>query len=436
MHPLSIHILLHSIISIGISLMAYYIANLQASLIIALIYLITWLGYHLYHIQQLYQKIHSQHHNCISSNASTFWAQFLKEFDHQQQLNQRHRTLLRQTLIRFQAAAQILPNGIMLLNRHKRIDWLNHTALNHLNLNPQNTRGNTIKKILKPSQYQALLNNNQPINISVPQSNGMNRYLRLISIPFSHQSQLIISEDITNAEQLNTTRTTFVANVSHELRTPLTVINGFLETLADHPTLTSQQQQQFISLMQHETQRMLNIINDLLTLSTLENFTEKQIELTPLNLSELCEQIHLAAQNLSGCQHNIQCIAPKHIMINAHARDLYQALSNLVFNAVRYTPTGGNIQISLTLHPHPNPYKPPQVRFAVCDDGVGIAAEHLPHITNRFYRVDQGRSRESGGTGLGLAIAKHALANHGALLEIQSELGKGSEFSALFDTLG
>lgn len=439
MSPLHTHTLLHTTLALGSALLAYTLGGIIWALSLALLYLIAWLSYHLSHINQLQHYLHHNQSPKAATNP-TFWTQLLTDFERKSRLNQRHRDLLRQTLIRFQAAAQALPNGIIMLNRDERIDWLNHTALKHLNLDPQTALGNTIKKQLSNEQYQALLSDNQhnpsqPINIKLPQSNGIDRHLRLTRIPFAHQSHLIISEDISDAEQLNATRTAFVANVSHELRTPLTVIDGFLETLADYPELPQEQQQQFIGLMQHESQRMLNLINDLLTLSALENSTPKTLEHSPLNLSELCQQIAKAAQNLSGSQHSIHHTTPDNIIINAHSRDLYQALSNLVFNAVRYTPAGGTINISLTLQDHPNPYKPPQVRFAVRDNGVGIAPEHLPHITNRFYRVDKGRSRESGGTGLGLAIAKHALANHGAVLEIHSEVGKGSEFAAVFDTI-
>lgn len=435
MSSLHTHILLNTFFAIGCALLAYGLGGWYWAQSALMFYLLGWLIYHLYHLNQFQQRLPR---NIPKNQQHTFWSQLIADFERHSRSTSRHRDLLRQALIRFQAAAEALPNGILMVNRDGRIEWLNHTALSHLQLNPQNALGSPIKKQLSNQHHQALFEqtqNQQEIRVSLPQSNGMERHFRIVRIPFAQQSQLIISEDISRAEQLNATRTAFIANVSHELRTPLTVIDGFLETLADYPDLPNEQQQQFIELMQNESQRMLNLISDLLTLSTLENPTAASIELNPINLSELCQQIAQAAENLSGSRHRIHTTLPENIIINASVRDLYQALSNLVFNAVRYTPEGGEIHISLTLQPNPNPYKPPQVRFAVQDNGVGIAAEHLPHLTDRFYRVDKGRSRESGGTGLGLAIAKHALAHHDAILEIKSELGKGSEFAAVFQTL-
>lgn len=274
----------------------------------------------------------------------------------------------------------------------------------------------------------------QQTQIELPRQNGLPRSLSLQRLPFMGEAELVLVEDISRRQQLEATRTAFVANVSHELRTPLTVINGFLEMLADYPDLPQEQRLSFVALMQQESTRMLTLINDLLTLSTLEDHGAAA-ETEPIDLSSLAVQIAQAGQTLSGSRHIIATNIAADVWINGSNHDLYHALSNLMFNAVRYTQDGGEIVLTLTLQDNPNPYKPPLARFAVCDNGPGIAAEHLPHLTDRFYRVDKGRSRESGGTGLGLAIAKHALAHHDSVLEIRSEVGSGSEFAAVFQTV-
>lgn len=440
MSAIRTHILLHIFLAMGIAFIATIFGGHLWGMGALLIYVISWLIYHLYHLVRLEQYLLQPSTFIHTQDDYTLWGQLFHDLARQYRKIDKHRDLLRLSLKRFQAAAHALPNGIIVINSDGKIDWLNQIALEHFQLSPQNALGSPIKKQLWQPECQALLQ--QPLQanlvetqLTVPQSNGKMRFLRVIRIVLAPQSQLIISEDISRAEQLNNTRTAFVANVSHELRTPLTVINGFLETLADYPDLAHEQRQQFIQLMQNESNRMLNLISDLLTLSALEDPDQQQAQLAPLNLSELCRQIVQEAKHLSGERHTITLNTPTNIWINAHYRDLYQALSNLVFNAVRYTPIGGQIDVVLTLQDNPNPYKLPLVRFAVKDNGVGIAAEHLPHLTDRFYRVDKGRSRDNGGTGLGLAIAKHALANHDAVLEIQSEVGKGSEFATLFQTL-
>lgn len=440
MSLLRTHFLLHSIFALGIAGLAYILGGILPAQSVLIVYLILWLIYHLRHIAHLHNRLQHPHKQPeIPYGSNTLWGELFDRLDLNRRRSLRHQNRLRQTLKRFQTAAQALPNGIMLINRDGRIEWLNYTAYDHLQLTPQAALGNPAKKQISLPQWQTFLEDDHDsahVQLSLPQKNGIARQIRLVRIPFTHQSKIIISEDVSRAEQLNATRTAFIANVSHELRTPLTVINGFLETLSDYPALPAGQQQHFIALMQTESRRMLSLIEDLLTLSVLEDPAQQTADTEIIDLSQLCRTIVQAAQHLSGSQnHRISLHAPEHVYLHGNQRNLYQGLSNIVFNAVRYTPAGGHIAISLTLKDNPNPYKPALVRFAVRDNGVGIAAEHIPYLTERFYRVDKGRSRQSGGTGLGLAIAKHALANHGAVLHIQSAEGKGSEFSAVFQTV-
>jgi two-component system phosphate regulon sensor histidine kinase PhoR len=232
-----------------------------------------------------------------------------------------------------------------------------------------------------------------------------------------------VGRDITKVYHLNMIRRDFVANASHELRTPLTVIAGFLENLADAPA-TPPAHRRPLSLMQHQTERMRNIIEDLLTLSRLEMDEEPQDQ-TPVDIPDEIEHILLEAQTLSEGRHRFHTDIDEDLLLAGNPVELRSAFSNLIHNAVRHTPEGTNVHIGWCRDrggPH----------FWVEDDGEGIAPEHLPRLTERFYRVDRARSRLSGGTGLGLAIVKHVLNRHGARLMIASELGEGSRFACHF----
>lgn len=341
-------------------------------------------------------------------------------------------------LLRFNRIAETIPEGVLILGQDGHIQWLNHLAAIHLNLDAEQDNNSMLTDLIENSDFRRFLDEpvTESVNIKLTLENmnsGLPRVLNIIRTPFDEQATLIITQDITAAEQLNATRTAFVANVSHELRTPLTVINGFLETLTDMPNLPQEQRQSFIALMSKEGARMNHLLADLLTLSRLENQVVSSVCKQPLNLSTLAEQVVFEAEILSENKHHFICEIAANIWIEGIQQDLYNAFSNLLFNAVRYTPQYGTITIRLyseqDSEQDENNYQ--QTVFQVSDTGPGIAAEHIPHLTERFYRVDSGRSRQSGGTGLGLAIAKYALAEHGGKLQIESIAGHGSTFSAV-----
>lgn len=341
-------------------------------------------------------------------------------------------------LLRFNRIAETIPEGVLILGQDGHIQWLNHLAAIHLNLVAEQDNKSMLANLIENIDFRRFLDEpaTESVNIKLTLENmnsGLPRVLNIIRTPFDEQATLIITQDITAAEQVNATRTAFVANVSHELRTPLTVINGFLETLTDMPDLPQEQRQSFIALMSKEGARMNHLLADLLTLSRLENQVVSSVRKQPVNLSTLAEQVVFEAEILSENKHHFICEIAADIWIEGIQQDLYNAFSNLLFNAVRYTPQYGTITIRLyseqDSEQDENNYQ--QTVFQVSDTGPGIAAEHIPHLTERFYRVDSGRSRESGGTGLGLAIAKHALAEHGGKLQIESITGKGSTFSAI-----
>jgi two-component system phosphate regulon sensor histidine kinase PhoR len=218
----------------------------------------------------------------------------------------------------------------------------------------------------------------------------------------------------------------FVANVSHELRTPLTVIGGFLETLADMPEPTPDVTRQFLPMMMEQAKRMQSLVEDLLTLSRLENGS-KTTTLEKVDMAALLNTLRVEAEGLSQGRHQIVLDACDSASLWGNASELHSAFGNLVSNAVRYTPEDGIIRLAWRMERG-------RGVFSVSDTGIGIAPQHIPRLTERFYRIDRGRSRGTGGTGLGLAIVKHVLARHHARLEVRSELERGSTFSVWFNS--
>jgi two-component system phosphate regulon sensor histidine kinase PhoR len=241
-------------------------------------------------------------------------------------------------------------------------------------------------------------------------------------IPYGESQTLLLARDITQAERVETMRRDFVANVSHELRTPLTVLVGFLETVRELK-LDPQRVRDYIGMMREQAARMHRIIEDLLALSVLESAPPPSGE--RVRIAPLLERLSADATALSGGRHHIVVQGRPQVDLLGAESEITSAFGNLLSNAVRYTPAGGTVTVAWQDGPE-------GAVFSVADTGVGIAPEHLPRLTERFYRVDRSRSRETGGTGLGLAIVKHALARHQAHLEIDSTPGAGSRFSVHF----
>jgi two-component system phosphate regulon sensor histidine kinase PhoR len=242
---------------------------------------------------------------------------------------------------------------------------------------------------------------------------------------------LLLSRDITAVAQADAMRRDFVANVSHEIRTPLTVLSGFVETLQSIP-MDAQATQHYLQLMSAQSDRMQSLVADLLMLSQLEGSqlpsTQEKVSLAALMLQVTTEAQAFSdwmANKGEGAVHQLEFSPVPDVYLLGARSELLSAVSNLVSNAIRYTPLGGRIQIHWSSTPE-------GLMFTVKDSGPGIAAEHLPRLSERFYRVDRSRSRETGGTGLGLAITKHVMQRHGGELRIESVLGQGSTFKLVF----
>lgn len=410
--------------------LGYLLGGTIAMLVAVCGLLALWLGLYWYYIARLLRWLQSPKLR-LAPQGIGLWDEVFKILLLQAKSRKKRKQKLGRALQRFNRAAEAMPNGVVILSHEGRIEWMNRLAAAHLNLDTERDWMGILPNLLRAPEFHQFLQQPldtvpQSIKINVPNGKHLHRTLALTRTVFESHAELLITQDISAAEQLNATRTAFVANVSHELRTPLTVINGFLETMADMPDLPQSQQQQFIELMQKEGQRMLDLLADLLALSRLESDQYRHTEKQLFNLSALVSQLAQEGQALSQNQHRFDLIITPDLWINGTQTDLYSALSNIVFNAVRYTPPGGHIGIHLVpIHTDLEPL----ALFSVTDNGPGIAAEHLPHLTERFYRVDSGRSRQNGGTGLGLAITKHALARHSTSLDIESQPGEGSIFS-------
>ncbi|MCM8595996.1 phosphate regulon sensor histidine kinase PhoR [Accumulibacter sp.] len=322
----------------------------------------------------------------------------------------------------FRVAMDAIPDGLVVIDGQHQIVWANRAAGAHLGIHLPGDQGTIIEQLVRTPGFAEYLSGSgdQPPFIFQP-SAALPRTYSIRMIALGERERLLASADVTEARRVEAMRSAFVANVSHELRTPLTVVHGFLEHLSDHQAMTVEERQHFVRLMSDQTRRMLSLVDDLLTLSRLESDDVPASNET-VDMAELLAQLLAEGRGLSEGRHRIEvrCDGPG---LRGSLGELHSAFGNLVSNAVRYTPAGGAIQISWLV-------REGQGIFSVSDSGMGIAAEHLPRITERFYRVDRGRSRETGGTGLGLAIVKHILLRHQADLQIDSQVGTGSTFTA------
>ena len=328
-------------------------------------------------------------------------------------------------LDRFQHAAMALPDGIVMLKETDQIEWCNPMAGQHFGLDVEHDRGQFMKYLIRQTQFTAYLdgqNYSEPLVMRSPVNRNLTLSIQLI--PFGNAQKLLMSRDVTQLERVDAVRRDFVANVSHELRTPLTVVGGFLETFADLEMIDTKLAKPYIHIMLDHTQRMQRLIEDLLTLSRLESAENVPRE-ERVNVLRLMQGLEGDARSLSAGRHEITLAMNCEDWLLGSEDELRSAFGNLVSNAVRYTPPGGKITLRWDK-------KGTEGWFCVEDSGEGIEPQHIPRLTERFYRVDQSRSRETGGTGLGLAIVKHVLTRHQARLNIQSEIGKGSCFSAVF----
>ena len=334
-------------------------------------------------------------------------------------------TQLAETLNDFRLATAAMPDGMVILDQGDRIEWCNPKAQQHFGLDRERDSGQQITYLVRHPQFaEKLHSRNYSEPLTLRQSRAADLVLSVQIVPYGDRQNLVISRDITELERVETMRRDFVANVSHELRTPLTVLAGFLETISDMKAPEAGLLARALPLMMDQTRRMQHLVEDLLTLSRLET-SGNPLHDERVNVPRLARALYQDALALSAGRHRVALDVESEDWLAGSEHELRSAFSNMLSNAIRYTPEGGEVAIAWKRQGD-------QAAFAVRDSGIGIQPQHIPRLTERFYRVDRSRSRETGGTGLGLAIVKHVLNRHQGWLEIMSEPERGSTFVALF----
>jgi two-component system phosphate regulon sensor histidine kinase PhoR len=352
------------------------------------------------------------------------WGDVFSRLYRRLRLETRSQRSLSDALMRFEQAAGALPDGAIMLDAENRIEWCNPMSERHFSISLARDRGQLLTNLLRQPAFVAYLgaeNYHQPLNIKG--QGGAEQVLSALLVPFGEEQKLLLTRDVTQLEKIETMRRDFIANVSHELRTPLTVLSGFVETLIRANDNRSELFTKSLAHMEAQALRMQNLVEDLLALSRLEDARNPLVE-HPIDIPGLVASLLVDAGQLSAGRHQIRSSVGDSWLIG-NRDELRSAFSNLLSNAVRYTPQGGTIEMIWEMAGN-------EPVFTVRDSGEGIPAEHIPRLTERFYRVDSGRSRSGGGTGLGLAIVKHVVSRHQARLEIDSAPGKGSVFSVIF----
>jgi len=328
-------------------------------------------------------------------------------------------------LERMLEATRNLPDGVVILDADSRILWLNDAAERLLGLSPLRDVGQFVPYLLRQSRFIGWLQEedfSRTLHMESPALPQQTLELQLVPLP--RGQKMLLARDISELARVEAMRRDFVANVSHELRTPITVIVGFLETFDEMENPDPAEFRKHIPLMREQSDRIRRLVDDLLTLARLE--TEPESKEEAVDIASLAHRLADEARTMSQGKHEVRLEIETRQRLLGNPQELYSALANLVSNAVRYTPARGRITLKWHIGPLGSGL------FSVTDTGEGIEAQHIPRLTERFYRVDRGRSRATGGTGLGLAIVKHILQRHQARLRIDSTVGKGSTFTAAF----
>lgn len=387
--------------------------------------LAAYMGLHLRNLYRLYAWLNDGH-SFHPPEASGIWGDVFNLIYRSQLRNRKRKKRLTSLIKRFQEATAAMPDATVILDAEGGIEWFNGAAQRLLGLQAGRDVGQRIANLVRSPEFRHFLamgSRNEPIRLPSPIDEHTTLNFRVV--PYGKSQRLLLARDVSEQQRLEQMRRDFVANVSHELRTPLTVIGGFLETLLDESEEYPAHLSRSLGLMAQQSGRMSQIVEDLLLLSRLETDANRQ----PRETIAVAAMLKMVEEGMSpmvaekGLQLQFAC--DEGLWIYGAEKELYSAFSNLITNAVRYTPEDGQIVVRW--------YRDEQgAHFEVEDSGRGIAPQHIPRLTERFYRVDVGRSRESGGTGLGLAIVKHVLNRHNATLRISSAINRGSTFSCDF----
>ncbi|SHE74158.1 PAS/PAC sensor signal transduction histidine kinase [Modicisalibacter ilicicola DSM 19980] len=379
---------------------------------------------HLRQLRRLYVWL-TRHPHQEPPTASGVWGDLFDRLYRYQKSQRNTQQRLRDIIRRVQDSSEAMRDSVVMLDRRGDLEWWNSAAEQMLGLQAAHDRGQHITNLLRSPRFIDYFNARdyrEPLTLPSPIRDDL--ILQFQITLYGDNERLLMARDITRLHRLEQMRRDFVANVSHELRTPLTVLAGYLETYGEHAGQLPPRWQRGITRMQEQTTRMQNLVTDLLLLSRLE--TDHQAEQAePVTIEPLLESIRRDAETLSGGSHVLRLEIEEERRLSGIEQEIRSAVSNLVFNAVRYTAPGSTITLG---------WRPWQggAALEVVDDGEGIDPVHIPRLTERFYRVDKGRSAATGGTGLGLAIVKHVLLRHDARLEIESSPGQGALFRCAF----
>lgn len=401
-------------------LLGVLIGHPALSVAVAALAILAW---HYWRLRQVLMRLTARR-RWETTNSAGVWNELDRVlYRNQQEMRARKRRLI-DMLRSYRAAAAALPDAVVVVDRNtQRVQWFNEAATALLGLrHPADMEAALVERLLPLplAHWLAGGRNAEPIlDANSPVDPGIRLHLRLI--PYSDHHWLLVARDVTKLLHLEQVRRDFVANVSHELRTPLTVVHGYLDMMdpEDFPDTGP-----MLSEMRKQSQRMAQLVEDLLTLSRLES--QQHTELETVAMTSMLASLRREAEAHSQGRHTITVEDKAGVDLAGSNKELHSAFSNLLTNAVRYTPAGGRISLTFAREGS-------GAVLSVTDTGYGIPANHLPRLTERFYRVSSSRSRESGGTGLGLSIVKHILGLHQARLEIRSEVGQGSTFSCHFD---
>ncbi|MDX1351929.1 MAG: phosphate regulon sensor histidine kinase PhoR [Thiomicrorhabdus sp.] len=356
--------------------------------------------------------------------ASGFWSELTYLVSKKQRALEKHVDLNLYKSEQFKAASMLIPDAIVSLDKYNHIEWFNTVSKSLLGIKKQD-KGSKIESVVRQPEFVEYLKvNDFSTPLTIGSSYRPSRTYEMQIIHYFDNHKLLVVRDITELYQLAQIRRDFIANASHELRTPLTVLRGYLEVMIDTPGEHQKDWRLPLEHMETQSHRMQSIIEDLLTLSAIEA-DSINAEKTWVDVPKKLQQLEIDAQQLGGEKHHFTFEVDQSLKIKGYTEPLKSVFMNLLSNAVRYSPDGGEIIVRW--------YKDKKhVIFEVQDSGLGIAQEHIPRLTERFYRVDKDRSRVTGGTGLGLAIVKHVLEKHQAYLTVESELAKGSLFRCNF----
>ena len=416
--------LVYPIVVLVLSLLLWAIAGALSAALFFGVLMLWRLFFHLRNLADLQRWLASPDTSDVP-DGSGLWEDAFSKLNKMMRNLRKEREKHAAALLQMEQATSALPDGVVILDASDRIEWCNLLAVQHFGLDATRDIGQQITYLARQPefvQYLAMRNFSEPLILRATRQDGIVLSITLIS--YGKDKRLLISSDITQLERIETMRRDFVANVSHELRTPLTVVNGFVETMHDMPHLENDMARRALNLMGDQTVRMESLVDDLLTLSRLEN-EQNPVREESVDVSALLNEIFKEGQVLSNGKHQLHLEVESDAKLFGSRDELRSAFTNLLTNAIRYTPANGEITLRWV-------EKEGCPVYCVRDSGIGIAPQHIPRLTERFYRVDRSRSRETGGTGLGLAIVKHIAMRHQARLEVVSEEGKGSNFSIIF----